>query len=406
MRILPYCLARGRCRRRSLAVAGACGLAVWLAGCASTPTAQPPVMAVEPLLHDADFAPSQAPIAPEAVFALSPAMRRFADEMQRAHPARSGGGLRQALLDALYHHGPLQLRYDAGATRTAAQAFEARAGNCLSLVIMTSAFARYLGLPVSYQRVLEPPSYSLDGALVFANGHVNLVLSPSLHDAFSRWPPASDLQVDFVPPSEFGARRTERIDETTVLAMFYNNRAAEALADHRLADAYAWARAALRRDPRFGAAANTLAVIYLQAGHPAAAEAALRQALALEPRNATALGNLVNALRRQGRDAEAEAVAVRLAAIQPEAPFEAFELGRQAMARGDDARARQWFAQELKLQPDQPDVHYWAALADLRLGDRQAALRHLEQARDNSTTAHSHELYNAKLARLRALQVQ
>ncbi|MDE2277101.1 MAG: tetratricopeptide repeat protein [Burkholderiales bacterium] len=361
---------------------------------------------MQPLLHDAYFGPSQAPITPEAVFALSDAMRRFADQTLRAHPARHGGDPRQALLDALYHHGPLQLRYDAGATRTAAQAFDARAGNCLSLVIMTAAFARYLGLPVSYQRVLEPPSYSLAGALVFANGHVNLVLSPSLNDSFAHWPPASDLQVDFVPPSEFGARRTERIDPTTVLAMFYNNRAAEALADGRLADAYAWARAAVLRGPRFGAALNTLAVIYLQAGHPAAAEAALQQVLALEPRSTTALGNLVTALQRQGRSAQAQAVAARLAAIQPEVPFEAFELGRQAMARGDYARARQWFAQELQLQPDQPDVHFWAALADLQLGHREAAARHLEQARDNSYTTHSHDLYSAKLARLRALQVQ
>ena len=59
-----------------------------------------------------------------------------------------------ALLEALYTQGELRLEYDARRTRTAAEAFDARMGNCLSLVIMTAAFATEMQLQVRFQDVL------------------------------------------------------------------------------------------------------------------------------------------------------------------------------------------------------------------------------------------------------------
>ncbi len=403
MRCLPNFPGRGPFGRL-VNVASVILLSALLGACAALPPAEAPP--VQGLLHDAWFAASSVLIDAAEVFALSDAMRRYADGELSAVTGRRAAEPRRALIDALYTHGHLQLRYDAGATRTAPQAFEARAGNCLSLVIMTAAFAKYLGLPVTYQRVQVPVSYNLTGDLVFASGHVNLVLGPPQRAAQRSWPPDDDLTIDFLPPAELGERRTEPLAERTVVAMFFNNRAAEALADGRLADAYAWARAAVLQDPRFGAAVNTLAVVYLKAAHPAAAEDALRHVLAAEPENASALSNLVTALQRQGRAAEALAVADRLASVQPEAPFLDFELGRQAMAAGDYGRARALFERELRRQPEQPEVHFWAALASWRLGDSAAASVHLRQARDFSLTARSHDLYAAKLVWLQAQQLQ
>ena len=98
---------------------------------------------------DAKFAAPAERIRAEDVFALSPAMKRYlehdiADKLRR-------GGRQQGLVDALYSKGELRLEYDSAMTRNAAQAFEARSGNCLSLVIMTAAFAKELGLAVNYQ---------------------------------------------------------------------------------------------------------------------------------------------------------------------------------------------------------------------------------------------------------------
>ncbi len=375
-------------------------LCALLAACVS----RPPTGPVAELLHDQLFAASREAVDPASVFALSDDMRRYAAaELQATAQPRDP---RRALIEALYSRGQLGLRYDAAVTRNAGEAFSARAGNCLSLVIMTAAFAKHLDLPVSYRSVLIDDQYTRHGDLYMTSGHVNLVLDRlpprsvfSVHEADS-------LTIDFLPPQELRGQRSEPLAERTIVAMFMNNRAAEALSQGRLDDSYAWAREAVRQDPGFAAAVNTLGVVYMRGGHLREAEAALRAVLAREPEHLSSLSNLVLLLQRAGRQTEALALGVRLAQLQPYPPFHFFDLGRQAMDVGDFGRARQLFARELRRQPDQHEVHFWAAQADLQLGDTAGATGHLREAMANSPTRDSQQVYAAKLDRLRAARLQ
>lgn len=375
-------------------------LCALLTACASRPPTRP----VAELLHDQLFAPPRDAIDATTVFALSDDMRRYAAaELRGTTQLRDP---RRALIDALYSRSHLGLSYDASATRNAAEAFTARAGNCLSLVIMTAAFAKHLGLPVSYRNVLVEDLYTRQGDLFMSSGHVNLVLDgPPPRRHFGEQEPQA-LTIDFLPPEELRGQRSEPLAERTIVAMFMNNRAAEALTQGRLDDGYAWAREAVRQDPGFAAAVNTLGVVYMRGGHLQQAEAALRAVLAQEPEHLSALSNLVLLLQRAGRQAEAQALGTRLAQLQPYPPFHFFDLGRQAMDEGDFSRARQLFARELRRQPDQHEVHFWAAQADLRLGDTAGATGHLRQAVANSPTPDSQKVYAAKLDRLRAARLQ
>ena len=269
---------------------------------------------------------------------------------------------RPALIEALYTQRQLGLSYDTSVTRNAAQAFSARAGNCLSLVIMTAAFAKHLGLPVSYRSVEADIFYTREGDLTMASGHVNLVLDRlgPLPRAASRLTPAPTaheaMLVDFLPPQELRGTRSVTLSERTVLAMFMNNRAAEALNEGRLDDSYAWARAAVRQDPEFKAAVNTLGVVYLRAGHRPQAEAALRAVLAQDADNVAALSNLVRLVQQDGRQAEARQLGERLARLEPYPPFHFFDLGRAAMAEGNYAGAQKLFDRELGRQPTPQEV--------------------------------------------------
>lgn len=375
--------------------------ALALAGCALRVPAPP---SPAPLLHDHLFPAPAAKVDAAAALALDDAMRRFAaDELQ---PSLRQPDPRRALVEALHTRGKLRLEYDASVTRTAAESFDARAGNCLSLVLMTAAIAKHLGLPVGYRSVLVDDIYARQGGLQLASGHVNLVLDRMS----SRWPSSPNdsdaLVVDFLPQAELSGQRSLPLAESTIVAMYLNNRAAETLAEGRLADSYAWARAAVLQDPGFAAAINTLAVVYLRGGHLRESEAALRSLLAREPAHVSALSNLVQVLRRSGRDDEAQAVQARLTQLQPHPPFHFFDLGRQAMAAGDAQRARAMFARELDLQPDQHEVLFWAAQAEFRLGNAAVAARLLRRAMDTSPTPGMHRTYAAKLDRLRAARVQ
>jgi Flp pilus assembly protein TadD len=386
---------------RSLVWLGAALLAC-LAACASAPRLEN----VAGLLHDELFQPAALASDPAAVFAMSPAMQRYADETLAHLP--SVRDTRRALIAALYERGAggLGLGYDAETTRNAAQAFEARAGNCLSLVIMTASFAKYLGMPVSYQTVVVDDTFSRSHEMLFVNGHVNLVLGRLKHRARLGDADPDFLTIDFLPAEQLRGQHTLHIDENTVLAMYMNNRAAEALAAGQLNTSYAWARQAVQQDAQFLAGINTLGVVYLRAGHWQQAERALRHVLAQQPGHTSALSNLAHVLAHQGRDAEAQTMRTRLAQAQPQAPFVFLDRARQAIEAHDYRQARDLLKQELRLQPYQSEVHFWLAVAHWRLGDSERAASHLAQAVENSTTRQSQALYAGKLALLRAQRLQ
>jgi tetratricopeptide (TPR) repeat protein len=368
------------------------GLIVGLSACAVAP----PAADTASLLDDRLFTRVEPMPDSAAVFALSAPMKAFAE----THLSRSvvAGDPRPALVQALYTAGQLRMQYDATRTHTAAEAYAARAGNCLSLVVMTAAFAKHLGLPVSYREIGVSEQFSRAGDLTLASGHVNLALERVSTLTLSPHYPGA-LIVDFLPGNEMRGQRARPISEARLLSMFMNNRAAEALAAGRLDAAYWHVRAALHHDPAHTAAVNTLGIVYQRAGHAGHAERALRAALALDPQHVAGLSNLAQLLERQGHAAEAAALAQRLLALQPHPPFHFYDLGRSAAAAGRWHEAAEHFAQELRRQPEQPEVHFWAALAQDQLGQRGRVVRHLRRAVAHSRSPAERQRYADELAR-------
>lgn len=371
--------------------------ALWGAGCATRanyPTAP------AGLLADAAFGPPSVKVDAGSAFALSDAMERYLQVDIAAELHRSGP--RDGLIKALYTSGELRLDYDATRTRNAAEAFEARSGNCLSLVLMTAAFAKRLGLPVTYQTVVTEDVWTRSGDLYLANGHINVTLARRMADRTTRADARALVTIDFLPQQDLERQRIRVIDESTVLAMYMNNRAAEALAQGRLDDAYAWARDALLRAPGFTSVYNTLGVIYRRRGLLAEAEAVYTRALADQPDNTVVLANLSWMLEQQGRSAEAAPYAARLARLEPAAPFHHYRLGREAMQQGDHGAARIHFARQVEITPNDAECHFWLAVAVYAAGDVSGARRHLTQAVQSSTSRRDHDLYAAKLDLIRA----
>jgi tetratricopeptide (TPR) repeat protein len=268
---------------------------------------------------------------------------------------------------------------------------------------MAAAFAKELKLPVTYQSVSVPATWSRAGALLIASGHVNVTLSRRRVDVGAATEIAQ-LTIDFLPPEQITGLRTREIGEHTVIAMYANNRAAEALADGRLDDAYAWAAASVRKDPRFASALNTLGVVYLRHGDVAEAARVFERVLAGDPDDTRALANVVVAYERQGRDAGA--ARARLAALERHPPFHFFQLGMEAVRKDDWRAARELFAREVERDDTYHEFHFWLGVADWRLGDEAAARRHLALAADNSLTRRQHDLYAAKLQWLQSQRRQ
>jgi len=385
---------------RRLLLSSTVVISLLLMACSGLPPAPPPAPPAS-LWHDDAFAPVDVALGPEQAMAVSEPMRQYLHR-EMASLLKHQGPIR-GLVTALTEPGWLKLRYDASATRTAAQAFESRSGNCLSLVILTAALAHEMGLQVYFQEVLTDEVWSRQAGLYVSSGHVNVTLGRPMQGEWRGYDPYRQLTIDFLPPAEAQTLRTRPLTERTVLAMFMNNRAAEALADRDLDKAYAWARAAVLQDPAFHSAYNTLAVVYLRHGLARAAEASLRHLLDLAPAHTQGLNNLVLALRAQGRQTEAEATAATLRRLEKVAPFEFYNLGMAALKAGDAHTAREWFRKELDRDPDYHEFHFALAQAEWKLGHAEAAGKALAQAMSNSPQRATQDLYAAKLARLQAV---
>lgn len=373
---------------------------VVLTGCANTATLHSPVPLA--LFNDAGFRASATPASGADLFTVSPAMRAYLNSPRFRERVRQLGP-EKGLVDALYQSGELKLEYDASQTRNAAETYQAKMGNCLSLVIMTAAFAKELNMVVQYQDVAVAETWTRAGGLYFANTHVNIAFGRRSLEGSRGFSNSNLLLVDFLPPPEAGTLHSTPIDEDTIVAMYMNNRAAELMSQNRLDDAYWWARNSLARYPDHPNAFNTLGVIYQRHGDLALAEQAYKAGLQREPDNLHLMHNLVPVLTKLGKDAEARSLAARLATLDPTPSFMYFNQGVAAMEKGNYKEAKALFSKEVRRAPDNHEFHFWLAIAEWRLGEATSARDQMALAVETSNTQEASARYSAKLAHLRAL---
>ncbi|MDP3821628.1 MAG: tetratricopeptide repeat protein [Burkholderiales bacterium] len=375
-------------------------LSLGLVACASAP----PMPPAAGLFRDELFAAPSVPIVPAEAMAVSPAMRQYLAEKILSGPRFLDR--KQQLIDALYRKDELLLEYDAAVTRTAAQAFDARSGNCLALVLMTAAFAREMGLSLRFQSVLGEDSWDRSGDIVVSVGHVNLTLSDRPPQNGIGIMDTGQLTIDFVAPRNPRALRMRVIQEHTVIAMFLNNRAVEALTQGQVDDAYWWTREAIAKDPELLSAYITLGVIYRNRQRPELAEQVLLRVAEREPGNTNAMSNRALVLRDLGRHAEADALVRELERLDPHPPFSYFNKGMAALRERRFEAARGLFTKEVDRAPYHHEFQFWLAITYLELHDAARATEHLTKAMEVSTTRKDHDLYAAKLGRLKALGPQ
>jgi tetratricopeptide (TPR) repeat protein len=359
-----------------------------------------PMPSPNDLFHDELFGAASETVDPDAALMISEEMRAYLDERIGHHV----GDRRKELIKALYNDKELKLEYDATETRTASQAFESRSGNCLALVLMTASFAKSLGMTVHYQLVLGDEEWDRAGHLYLSLGHVNLTLAevPSIDEVSMS--SNDSMTVDFITPQRGVFQRTRQVEEHTLIAMYLNNRAVETLALGQLDDAYAWARAALLKDPQLEPAYLSLGAIYRAAHHPEQAEATLQRLLEREPDHLVALGNRVLVLRDLGRREEADALTLRLQRLDPHPAFSYFRKGQEALREGRLEEAKELFEKEAFRSFH--EFQFWLAITYIRMGDMKSAAAHLTRAMELSSTRRDHQLYAAKLERLKALSAR
>jgi tetratricopeptide (TPR) repeat protein len=367
-----------------------------LSACASVTVLKPQAE----LFNDPLFANKITLPGPDDIFKTDASMKAFiAKEIE---PEIKYVGAQLALHNALGDNARLKIEYNASFTPTAVEAFHSRSGNCLSLIILAAAFAKELGLPIHYQNVISKnEDWTRSNGLYINSGHVNLLVGKGRTDNITGGELHRKVLIDFLPPDEAAMTRTVGVEENTIVAMYMNNRAGEALARNQVDQAYWWASGAIKTDLQFAYAYNTLGAIYMRKNQFELAEKSIRIAMQLDPKNTANISNLISVLNTLGRTGEAGHLQEKLRRDFPTPPFYFFNLGMQAMGKNEFLNAKLLFIKEIKHAPQYHESHFWLGIAHLRLGEIEAAQKELAIAKESSTTPKDFALYSAKLDHLK-----
>src|SRR5690606_28004226 len=154
-----------------------------------------------PPFADTRFAPPTEKVGATGLFTLSPPMQSYLNSPAFSRHLRQSG-LRRGLVEALYSKTDLKLEYESSKTRSAAETFADRSGNCLSLVIMTAAFAKELNMPVRFRSIDAGNAWSRKAGLYLGSAHVNIAVGEPADSGFRGSALNEFLVVDFIPQDE------------------------------------------------------------------------------------------------------------------------------------------------------------------------------------------------------------
>lgn len=381
-----------------------CGLLLsQLCSCSSTPL-EPTVIELDALFDDSLFKPVANIPSVEDIFSLPSSVaidvKRSYDRyvISTKNPLAVHEWL-ASYINANQDGGQSDFRYQDNLTQTASETYAQRAGNCMSLVLMTSALADIFNIGTEFQDIAIEPVWDKQGDFYLINGHVNLRLLPaqSVHTVYVS---THAILVDFMPERALRGVDKVQINRQTLTAMFYNNMAAESLVEGDLDRAYALVKAGLKSG-HFSPAINTLAVIYRHKGDEKRAEQVYRYALKFEPDDMTTLFNLAVILGNQGRLEEWAQIHKKLELARIRNPYYYYDMGEQAYDEHQYREALAWYQRAVDKADYRHEFFFGLSRTYWALGDEKRAKQNMEKALALSREAADKHRYQAKLQAMR-----
>jgi len=371
-----------------------------LFACSST-TIEPDPSVLESLLADSLFSPVADIPSVADIFYLPPEVvtdvKRSYDKYTFSHnnAMLANEWLASYINASQTNSAKIDFRYQDNLTQIARETYAQRAGNCMSLVVMTSALADILNVGAEYQDIAIEPVWDKQGDFYLINGHVNLRLLPpeNLHSVYVS---SSAILVDFMPERALRGYGKTRVNKQTLISMFYNNMAAESLVNGDLDRAYALIKAGLNVG-QFVPSLNTLAIIYRHKGDEKRAEQVYRYALKFEAKNLTTLYNLALILGDQGRLDEWAEINKVLELARIHNPYYYYDMAQQAFDEHQYDEALAWYQRALAKADYRHEFFFGLSKTYWALGDEKRAKLNMEKALALSRDDSERHRYQNKL---------
>jgi len=328
------------------------------------------------------------------IFALSTEMKVMAKSMSLEPDTRKKA---TKLLQHFFSPEDINLAYESGANVIAAQAFKNQAANCLSLTIMAYAIAQEAKLNVAFQRVDVPEYWVRNGRVNMLTGHVNLtVLDEKFPDKrllFQR----TGIEIDFDPFVNKMPFEKHKINKNTVLAMFYNNKAATAMVNGDYVTAYAYLKKATEVDPLFSSAWGNLGILYRYNGYQQSAINTYRYAISLNHNNLTTMANLSMLLHGNGSYEEAKRLDSYIMRKRVNNPYYYALLGDEKFYQGAYTEALNHYKKAIKLNENIHEFYFGLAKVYYMLDEVGKAKTYIKKAMAKNNFAQLDKQYLVKL---------
>jgi len=301
--------------------------------------------------------------------ALSPEIIAYMEQrMKKGTPVEMVDQLQSLLFEDRY----LDIQYDDSKTRTAVETFHDRRGNCLSVVYLYIAMARYYDLDASFQTVLVRPSWDRRGELLVLSQHINAIGSFSLNTSYV---------VDFTPEITLQQLTASVIADEKARALFFNNLGAEKLIAKQYTEAIDYFKNALYLNPKLSISWNNIGTAFSRNEQKDIAEYAYRKAFSLDRSNTTAVNNLVKFYTREGDNETAERYAKAIERFNVRNPYFHYNLGNIAFSEQDYEAARDHYVAAIKRKDSEADFYLALSKTVEVLGDQEQAQALFEVAR-------------------------
>lgn len=234
-----------------------------------------------------------------------------------------------------------------GATYNAEKTMRMNSGNCMSLAILTTAYAKLLGLKYSYREVNTIPVFEKRNNLILSSSHVQTILYDT---EFVESPGVFYFQkpsvvIDYFPNKN--NRVGKSFTEPSFVAKYYRNLASNALVENKLAKAFALAETALEHDKSNVETINLLSVIHRRSGDIQGAENIYQTGLKIDQSNLELLSNYIVLLRNQGRVEEAQDYQQKLDKLDDPNPYHWLEQAYLAQKEQKHDKAIRYYRKAL-----------------------------------------------------------
>lgn len=363
-------------------------LSAFLVGCKSTKQQLVAPPSVASLMAAEKF--QQVELPDPALFTLpADEQKRFLDYFTQ----RQGDYLRDD--EILYHYLENKLTnfnyYSA--TLSAQEALRRQQGNCISLAILTQAYAQLAGLKTGFQAVSSEPVYSKQSNIVYVSGHFRTkVYAPLNEDEHYLVKPGT--VIDYFPAR--GSFYSGRADLKDLISRYYSNLASEALAKKQFNLSYSYILKANEYTPHAPSLYNLAAVLHRQSGDLAGAKRIYQTAIHYDLDDTNLLHNYA-VLAKQLNDPElVEQINSQLALLEQD-PFELLATAINARNNGKYYKAKQQIENAIALAPYLSEPYIELAIISYQQGNEQRSKEWLEKAIEIENKDEKLALYHAKL---------